>query len=155
MSRNTERNVHTLSLLALFFVTVASGSQENEPFIQADVYDALYEAHLQCDDNLDQSRSEFITEMFERYRSNSVSKELLRKLIRHNVQLAQRYIADKTSKRELYISELLDVPEESSAEGVDPDAASYERYGNIRRADEFLREKRRYVEVHECVLTVL
>ena len=80
---------------------------------------------------------------------------MLEKLIHYNVQLAQRDIADKTREREHYLSELFDVPEESSAEGVDPDAASNDRYGNIRRADEFLREKRRYVEVHECVLTVL
>ncbi len=93
--------------------------------------------------------------MFERYRSNNVSIELLRKLIRYNVQLAQHDIADKTRERELYIAELLDVPEESSAEGVAPAEASNDRYGNIRRTDEFLKEKRRYVEVHECVLTVL
>lgn len=155
MSLKTEVNSYALSLLALLLVAVTSDSHDNEPFIQADVYDALYEAQVQCDDNLDQSRSEFITTMFERYRSNSVSTELLRKLIRYNVQLAQRDIADKTRERELYISELLDVPKASSAEGVDPVAASNDRYGNIRRADKILREKRRYVEVHECVLTVL
>ena len=155
MSRNTKKTSHSSSLLALLLVAVTSDSQENEPFVQADVYDTLYEAQVQCDDSLDQSRSEFITEMFERYRRNSVSIELLRKLIRYNVQFAQRDIAEKTKERELYISELLDVPEESSAEGVDPAEASNDRYGNIRRTDEFLKEERRYVEVHECVLTVL
>lgn len=149
------RTSHTLSPLVLLLVAVTSDSQESEPFIQADVYDALYEAQVQCDDNLDQSRSEFITEMFERYRRNSVSMELLRKLIRYNVQLAQRDIADKTGEREIYISELLDVPEELSADGVDPAAASNDRYGNIRRADEFLWKKRRYIEVQECVLSAL
>ena len=155
MSRNAEISSYALTLLALLFVAVTSDSQENESFVQADVYDALYEAQVQCDDNLDQSRSEFITEMFERYRRNNVSMELLKKLIRYNVQLAERYIAEKTREREIYISELLDVPEESSAEDVGPAAAPVDRYGNIRRADEFLREKWRYVEVHECILTVL
>jgi hypothetical protein len=155
MSRNVIIKLPTLSLLVLLLVAVPSNAQGNEPFIQADVYNALYEAHVQCDDNLDQSRSEFITDMFERYRGNRVSIELLRKLLGHNVQVAKQSIADKTKERELYVSEILDAPKESYEEGVDPAEASKERHEKIRQIDDFLKGKRQYVEVHECVLTVL
>ena len=143
------------SPLVLLLVAVTSNSQADEPFIQADVYNVLYEAQVHCDDNLGQSRSEFIVEMFERYRGNRVSIELLRKLMGHNVQVAQQLIADKTRERELYVSEILDEPKESSEEGVDSAAASKDRHEIIRQIDDFLTEKWEYVKVRECVLTVL
>ncbi len=155
MSRNARINSPALSLLFLLLVADPSNAQGNDPFIQADIYNALYEARVQCDDNLSLSRSEFITEMFERYRGNRVSMELLRKLIGHNVQVAQQSIADKTRERELYVSEILDGPKESSEEGVDSAAASKDRQEKIRQIDDFLKGKRQYVEVNECVLTVL
>jgi hypothetical protein len=44
------------------FISVALA---DEPFIQADVYNALYEVYSQCDDDFGQPRSEFITEKLE------------------------------------------------------------------------------------------
>ena len=105
MSRNANINSPTLLLLLHFFVAVASSAEGSGPFIQADVYNALYEANVQCDDNLDQSRSEFITDEFERNSGNRVSMELLTRLLAYNVQTAKQSITDKTQERELYISE--------------------------------------------------
>ena len=130
-------------------------AQGNEPFIQADVYNALFEAHVQCDDNLDQSRSEFIIDMFERNRGNSISMELLRKLLTHRVEVAKQSIVDKTQERELYVAEVLQAPKESSDEHIASGEASEERHEKIKQIDDFIRGKRPYVEVHECVLAVL
>jgi len=148
-------NSPALSVLVLLFVAAPLNGQENKPFIQADVYNALYEARSHCDDSLDQSRSEFITEMFERYRGNSVSLELLKKLLTHNVQIENQSIADKIQERELYVSEILQAPRESSDERADSVSASNERHKKIRQIDDFLKGKRQYVEVHECILAVL
>ena len=82
MSRYAKINLPALSLLVLFLVDVPSIAQVSDPPIQADVYNALYEAYAQCDDNLDQSRSEFITDKLERDGGNGMSIELLRKHIR-------------------------------------------------------------------------
>ena len=155
MSRNTKTNSYTLSLLALLLVAVTSNSQENEPFVQADVYDALYEAQVQCDDDLDQSRSEFITDELERNADNRVSMELLTKLLAYNVQTARQSVSDKTQERELYVSEILRAPKVSSEESVEEAKASKERHEKIRQIDDFLKRERRYVEVRECVLAAL
>jgi hypothetical protein len=155
MSRNAKINSPALSLLVLSLVAVPSNAQGNEPFIQADVYNALYEAYVQCDDNLDQSRSEFITDKLERGRGDKISIELLRKLLAHNLQVAEQSLADKIQERELYVSEILQPPKESSDERVDPAEASKERHKKIRQIDDFIKGKRQYVEVHECVLAVL
>ena len=155
MSWNTKISSPALSLLVLLLVAVPSNTQGNEPFIQADVYNALYEARVQCDDNLDQSRSEFITDMYERNRGNRISMELLRKLLAHKVQVAKQSLADKIQERELYVSEILQAPKESSDERVDPVEASKERHKKIRQIDDFIKRKRPYVEVHECVLAGL
>ena len=131
MRRNTKTNSYTLSLLALLLIAVTSNSQENEPFVQADVYDALYEAQVQCDDDLDQSRSEFITDELERNADNRVSMELLTKLLAYNVQTAKQSVSDKTQERELYVSEVLLAPKVSSDESVEEAKASKERHEKI------------------------
>ena len=155
MRRNTKTNSYTLSLLALLLVAVTSNSQENEPFVQADVYDALYEAQVQCDDDLDRSRSEFITDELERNADNRVSMELLTKLLAYNVQAAKQSVSDKTQERELYVSEMLRALKVSSDESVEEAKASKERHEKIRQIDDFLKSERRYVEVRECVLAAL
>ena len=123
--------------------------------MQADVYDALYEAQVQCDDDLDQSRSEFITDELERNADNRVSMELLTKLLAYNVQTARQSVSDKTQERELYVSEILRAPKVSSEESVEEAKASKERHEKIRQIDDFLKRERRYVEVRECVLAAL
>ncbi len=148
-------NSPALSLLVLLFVAAPLNGQENKPFMQADVYNALFEARSHCDDSLDQSRSEFITEMFERYRGNSVSLELLKKLLTHNVQVAKQSIADKLQARELGMSETQPAPNRTSDDGVDPAGEYEERQEEIGQIDDFVRAKRQYVEVHECILAVL
>ena len=137
------------------FVGAPSNAQRDEPFIQADIYNALYEGHVQCDENLDQSRSEFITDMFERNRGNRISMELLAKLLTHNIKVAKQSIADKAQERELYIAEVLRAPKGASDEPVDSPEASQGRHREIEQIDDFLREERRYVEIYECVLAVL
>ena len=155
MNRNAKIDSPAISLLVLLLVAVPSNAQRNEPLIQADVYNALYEAYVQCDDNLDQSRSEFITDKLERDGGSGMSIELLRKLFTHNVQIANQSIADKIQERELYVSEMLRAPKVSSEESVEEAEASKERHEKIRQIDDFLKGKRQYVKVRECVLAAL
>ena len=155
MSRNAKIDSPALFLLFLLFVAVPSNAQGNEPFIQADVYNALYEANVQCDDNLDLSRSEFITDEFDRNGGSRVSMELLTKLLTYNVQTVKQSITDKTQERELYISEMLRAPKVSREESVEEAEASKVRHEKVRQIDKFLKGKRQYVEFHECVLAVL
>ena len=155
MSRYAKTNTPALSLLILLLVDVPSIAQGNEPLIQADVYNALYEAYGQCDGDLDQSRSEFITEKLERDGGSGMSIELLRKLFAHNVQTAIQSIADRKKEREIYVSEILGADKESVDQPVDPAEAPKDRHKEIRQIDDFLKAKKIYVEVHECVLSVL
>ena len=154
MSRYAKPNSLTLSLLVLLLVDDPSIAQGNEPLIQADVYDALYKAYVQCDDNLDQSRSEFITDKLERDGGHGMSIEWLRKLFTRNIQIAIQSIADKTKERELYVSEILGAHEESVEQPVDSAEAPKDPHKEIRQIDDFIIAKKRYVEVHECVLSV-
>ncbi len=155
MIRNANLNSSALFLLFQSFVAVPSNAHGNEPFSQADVYNALYEAHVECDDNLDQSRSEFITDMHERNGGYRLSMEMLRKFLIYNVHTAKQSITEKTQERELYISEILHAPKVSSEKGVEQAEASKERHEKVRQIDDFLKIKRRYVDVHECVLEAL
>ena len=155
MSLNAKINSPALSLLALLLAAIPSNSQGNEPFIQADVYNVLYEVYVECDDDLDLSRSEFITDELGRNADNSLSMELLTKLLAYNVQTAKQSISDKTQERELYISEMLRAPKVSSEESVEEAKASKERHEKIRQIDDFLKRERLYVEVRECVLAAL
>ncbi len=155
MSRYAKPNSLALSLLVLLLVDVPLIAQGNEPLIQADVYDALYKTYVQCDDNLDQLRSEFITDKLERDGGNGMSIELLRKLLTHNVQIAIQSIADKKKEREIYDSEILGAHEESVEQPVDSAEAPKDHHKKIRQIDDFKKGKRQYVEVHECVLAVL
>lgn len=144
-----------LPILVLFLVDFPSIAQGDEPVIQADVYDALYSAKVHCDDNLDQPRSEFITEEIERNGGNRVSIELLAELLTYNVQTAKQSITDKTQERDLYISEILRALKVSSDESVEEAEASKERHERVRQIDDLVKKERRYVEVHECVLSAL
>jgi hypothetical protein len=155
MSRYAKTNSPALSLLVLLLVDVSSRAQGNEPLIQADVYDALYKAYVQCDDKFDQSRSEFITDKLERDGGNGMSIDLLRKVLTHNVQTANQSIADKTQERELYVEQILRADEEPSEQPVDSAEKPEDRHKEIRQIDDLLKEKRQYVEIHECVLGVL
>ena len=130
------------------FLSVALG---NEPFIQADVYDSLYEAYVQCDDDFGQSRSEFITEKLAQG-SGQITIASLKKILRSNIEVANQAIAQQSAEREFYVSEILgdktrpvDQPEEPAEDDNNP-------HMEVREIDAFLKEQRRYVEVHECVL---
>lgn len=155
MSLNAKTYSPALSLKTLLLAAVPSNSQGNESFIQADVYDALYEAYAQCDDDLDLSRSQFITNEFERNGSNRLSMDVITELLAYNVQTAKQSISDKTQERERYVSEMLRAPKVSSEQSVEETKASKERHKNVRQIDDFLKRERRYVEVRECVLTAL
>lgn len=84
-----------------------------------------------------------------------MSIELLRKLFTHNVQIANQSIGEQAQERELYVSEMLRAPKVSSEESVEEAKASKERHEKIRQIDVFLKREKRYVEIHECVLSVL
>ena len=155
MSIHAKINSPALSLLGLLLAAVPSDSRGNEPFIQADVYNALYEAYVQCDDDLDLSRSEFITDEFERNAGNRLSMESLTRLLAYNVQTATQSISDKTREREFYISEMLRAPKVSSDQSVEEAKASKERHDKTRQIDDFLKRERRYVAVRQCVLAAL
>jgi hypothetical protein len=156
MSRCARPNSSSLLLLAMIVVDVLANAQANEPLIQADVYNALYETYVQCDHNLDLSRSEFIADKLERSQGGGIMMELLRKLITHNVQLAKQSMADKMKERELLVGEILrGSPNESSDELVDPAEAPTDRHEEIRQIDDFLKTERQNIKIHECVLNVL
>jgi hypothetical protein len=153
MSRDERINWRASSLLVILLVAALSSGQTDEPFVQADVYDALYEAHVQCEEDLDQSRSEFITDMFERNRDNRVSMELLTKLLTHNINVAKQSVAEKERERELYVAKVLQAP--AGPDPIDSPDASKERHKKIKQIDDFLKKERQYVEVNECVLAIL
>ena len=140
-----------LSLLILLLVTISSNAQEDEPFIQADVYNSLYEAYVQCDDDFGQTRSAFITEKLEQS-SGEISIAALKKILNYNVQVASEAIALKTREREHYVSEILGAHNKSTDQPVDPADEDKEPHKEVREIDDFLKERRQYVEVHECVL---
>ena len=142
-------------LLLIFVLAIdSSHAQEDEPFIQANVYNALFEAYVQCNDGFDQSRSEFITEKLEQS-SGEISIATLRKIVNYNVQVASAAIAQKSSDRELYVAEILGAHNKSTDQPIDPADGDKEPHREVREIDDFLKEKTRYVEVHECVLEVL
>jgi hypothetical protein len=143
-----------LFILVLANISSRAQEQEGEPFIQADIYNALFEAYVQCDDGFDQTRSEFITEKLEQG-SGEISIAALRKILNYNVQVASAAIAEKTSERELYVAEILGGKDKSTDQPVDPADEGEEPHKEIREIDDFLKEKTRYVEIHECVLEVL
>ena len=155
MTLNAVTNSPLASLPALLLVAVAANAKENEPFNQADVYNALYEAYAQCDEDLDQSRSEFIADELERNGANRLSMELLTMLLAYNVQSAKQSISDKTEERERYVAEMLRAPKMSVDESVEEAEASSDRHEKIRQIDAFLKRERRYVAVGECVLETL
>lgn len=141
MNPNVKTNLPALWLPVLLLAAVASHSQENEVFIQADVYNALYDAYVQCDDDLGLSRSEFITEEFERNAGNRLSIDLLTKLLAYIVRTAKQSISDKTQERELYVSEMLRAPKVSSEESAEEAKASRERHEKIRQIDKALKRE--------------
>jgi hypothetical protein len=155
MTLNAVTNLPLVSLPALLLVAVAANAKENEPFNQADVYNALYEAYAQCDEDLDQSRSEFIADEIERNGANRLSMELLTTLLAYNVRSAKQSISDKTEERERYVAEMLRAPKMSVDESGEEADASRKRHEKIRQIDAFLKRERRYVAVRECVLETL
>lgn len=155
MSRDETVNSLASSLwLALLFSGTSNG-QEEGLYIQADVYDTLYEAHVACDEELDQSRSEFITDMFQRNRDNPISMELLTKLLSHNVEVAKQSIAQKTQERVYYVDQVLAGQKESSGEPIYSSEMATDAHAKIEQIDGFLKRERRQVELDECVLSFL
>ena len=71
-----------------------------------------------------------------------VSMEILRKLLTHNIQIANQSITDKMKERELYVSEILRADKESSDQAVDPADAPEDRHKEIRQIDDFLKAER-------------
>jgi len=132
-----------------------SVAQGNEPLYQADVYDSLYEAYIQCDDNLDQSRSEFITDKLERGGGDLISIEELRKILMHNIKVANQSIAKNAKERELRVNDVLHTDKDSPDQDVDPTNAIQEHREEIEQIDDDLKEQRLYVGIRLCVLGVL
>lgn len=147
--------VAVLILTAQLAVAVTTEADQDEPQFQADVYNELYEAHVKCDENLDQSRSEFIVEMFDRHRGNRVSKELLIKLLRHNIRIAREELSERLEERERYVSERVNELENHLEHGADSNDRFRERQEQLKSLDDKISTKRRYVEINLCVLSFL
>jgi hypothetical protein len=79
----------------------------------------------------------------------------LKKILRANIEVANQAIAQSSAEREFYVTEILagkskslDQPEGQAEKDSNPHA-------EVREIDAFLKEQRRYVEIHECVLEAL
>ena len=138
----------------LLLVSVVSNSQNDQPFIQADVYNSLYDAYIQCDADFGQSRSEFIIERLENVHGQ-ITIASLRKILNHKVEIAKQAIATKTSERESYLSEIVGADSQSERQPVDPADDDEAPFTEVRKIDAFLKEQRQYVKIHECVLEAL
>jgi len=136
------------------FLSVASNAQEDERFVQADVYNALYDAYIQCDADFGQSRSEFITEKLGND-GGRITIASLRKILGYNVEMANLAIAQKSAERASYVSEIIEADSRSRSRPVDSDDGDKVPYKEVRKIDAFLREQRQYVKVHACVLAAL
>lgn len=145
------RRVLTVATAVAVFSADAFG---DEQFIQADVYDALHQAYVECDSNFRQSRSEFITEKLE-HDSGQISIAALKKILRHNVEDANQEIEEKSAERESYVSEIIGPQDQSEDQSGDRPQEDKEIHKKVREIDAFLKEKRQYVEIHECVLQAL
>jgi len=146
--------IPAMMLLFLLLLNVSSDAQEDGLFIQADVYNALYEVYVQCDDDFGQSRSEFITEKLE-HDSGQVTIASLKKILNYNVEVARQAIAQKSKEREFYVSEIVGGRNESEDQPGDLAEIDKEPHKEVREIDAFLKEQRHYVKVHECVVEVL
>jgi hypothetical protein len=133
------------------FLSVAQG---DEPFNQADVYNSLCEAYAQCDDDFGQSRSEFITEKL-RHGSGQITIASLKKILRSNIEVANQAIAQESAEREFYISKILGKKHPSADQPEQTAEDDKNSHKEVREIDAVLKEQRRYIEVHECVLTNL
>lgn len=134
------------------FLSVASNAQEDERFVQADVYNALYDAYIQCDADFGQSRSEFITEKLEN-NGGRITIASLRKILGYNVEAANLAIAQKSAERESYVSEIIEA--DSRSRNQPADDGDRTPYKEVRKIDAFLKEQRQYVKIHACVLGAL
>lgn len=135
-------------------IGACSPSRGDERFIQADVYSALYDAYARCDDDLEQSRSEFITEKLQ-LDSGRITMASLLRVLDYRVTSAARQIVQKTSEREAYVSEILGRDDGSENHGAHNPAGDVVAHEKVRKLDAFLAERRRYLEVHQCVLEAL
>ena len=138
----------------LLLASVVSNAQKDERFIQADVYNALYDAYIQCDADFGQSRSEFITEKLGND-GGQITIASLRKILSYNVEVAHQAIAQKSAEREAYVSEIIGADSRQKGEPVDRSDDDKTPYKEVRKIDAFLKKQRQYVKIHECVLEVL
>jgi hypothetical protein len=126
----------------------------DEQFIQADVYDALHRAYVECDSDFRQSRSEFITEKLE-HDAGTISIASLKKILSYNVEIANHEIEEMSAERESLVSEIIGPQDQSEDQSGGRSEEDKEIHKMIRAIDAFLKEKRRYVIIHECVLNAL
>lgn len=144
-----------LCLTAQLASAATKDASQEEPQLQADVYNELYEAHLKCEKDFSQTRSEFIVEMFERNRGNRVSKELLTKLLLHNIRIARKELKKMRKERERYVSVRMNELENSSKREPYSNDRFRKRQEQLKSLDDKIGTRQRYVEVSLCVLSVL
>ena len=126
----------------------------DEPFIQADVYDVLYHAYVECDSEFPQSRSEFITEKLE-HDAGRISMASLVMILRYNIEVANQEIAAMRAERESRVSDSSGPKDQSANQAGEWSEEDKEAHKRVREIDALLREKRQYVELHECLLEAL
>lgn len=141
------RVIPAVSVVAVFW----SAAPADEQFIQADVYDALYQAYVECDSDFSQSRTEFISEKLE-HDAGQITIGSLDKILRYNIGVANKEIAEKSAERESLVAEIIGPRDPSEDRSEDRSDQDNETHQKVRDIDAFLKEQRQYVEVHECIL---
>ena len=139
-----------VSAIAVF----CSSALGDDQLVQADVYDALYHAYVECDSDFRQSRSEFITEKLQ-HDAGQISIADLEKILRYNIQVANQEIAEQSAERESLVAEIIGPQGQSESQTGDRSEHDKEIHQRFREIDDFLKKKRQYVDVHECVLEAL
>ena len=73
----------------------------------------------------------------------------------YNVEAANQAIAQKSTEREYHVSKIIGGKDESKHQPGGSAETDKEIHKEVREIDAFLKEQRRYVDVHECVLETL
>lgn len=154
-NRRLTRAVRTITFIILVSVTnFLSAALGDEQIIQADVYNSLYEAYVECDEEFGQSRSEFITAKLE-LGSGQITIASLKSILSSNIEDAKEAIFEKTAERELYVSEIIEGRNKSADQQEELSEDNRSPHSEVREIDAFVKEQRRLVEIHECVLETL
>lgn len=138
----------------LLLLSKYSSAQNDAQIVQADVYNALYEAYVECDPAFSQSRSEFIVEKLKSAKGR-FSIESLRAVLTHQLESAKEAVAEMSADREAYIAQSRRMDERTLSQSVDQTDGANSFRKEAKKLDALLEIRREYVKVHECILGTL